>query len=154
MMACSGCEQELEAAFRFCPWCGTPQRLKLVEFFRSHPLIGRNDGALRASRYFGPEPEDRHVRFSIWRNEAAEAAVSLPEEEAERLTRFLAVPTRISGPPLRRVDGDRYVLEQDVALAAEPAEGTGPVEDVGRSIEFLRTFDRGGVSTAAAAEGR
>jgi hypothetical protein len=46
------------------------------------------------------------------------------------------------------------VLEQDVALAAEPAEGTGPVEDVGRSIEFLRTFDRGGVSTAAVAEGR
>jgi inosose dehydratase len=48
----------------------------------------------------------------------------------------------------------RYVLEQDVALAAEPAEGTGPVEDVGRSIAFLRTFDRDGVSAAAAAEGR
>ena len=50
--------------------------------------------------------------------------------------------------------GGRYVLEQDVALTAEPAEGTGPVEDVGRSIEFLRTFDRDGVGAAAAAEGR
>jgi inosose dehydratase len=50
--------------------------------------------------------------------------------------------------------GGWYVLEQDVALAAEPAAGTGPVEDVGRSIEFLRTFDRGGVRAAAAAEGR
>jgi inosose dehydratase len=50
--------------------------------------------------------------------------------------------------------GGRYVLEQDVALAAEPAAGTGPVEDVRRSVEFLRTFDRDGVGAAAAAEGR
>ena len=48
----------------------------------------------------------------------------------------------------------RYVLEQDVALAAEPADGTGPVQDVRRSIEFLRTFDRDGTRAAAAAEGR
>src|SRR5437870_2130642 len=47
-----------------------------------------------------------------------------------------------------------YVLEQDVALAAEPAEGTGPVEDARRSVEFLRTFDRDGVRAAAATEGR
>jgi hypothetical protein len=25
-------------AFRYCPWCAAPQRLKLVEFFRArHP---------------------------------------------------------------------------------------------------------------------
>ncbi|MGI8878975.1 MAG: TIM barrel protein [Jatrophihabitans sp.] len=30
-----------------------------------------------------------------------------------------------------------YVLEQDAALYAEPAAGTGPVDDVRRSIEFL-----------------
>jgi len=47
-----------------------------------------------------------------------------------------------------------YVLEQDVALAAEPAEGTGPVEDARRSVEFLRTFDPDGVRAAAATEGR
>jgi len=47
-----------------------------------------------------------------------------------------------------------YVLEQDVALAAEPAEGTGPVEDARRSVEFLWTFDRDGVRAAAATEGR
>jgi inosose dehydratase len=48
----------------------------------------------------------------------------------------------------------RYVLEQDVALAPEPADGTGPLEDVRRSIEFLRRFDRDGIGAAAAAEGR
>jgi inosose dehydratase len=46
-----------------------------------------------------------------------------------------------------------YVLEQDVALAAEPPKGAGPVEDVERSIEFLRTFERG-EATAAAGTGR
>jgi inosose dehydratase len=48
----------------------------------------------------------------------------------------------------------RYVLEQDVALASEPLQGTGPIEDVRRSIEFLRAFDRDGAKAAAAAEGR
>jgi inosose dehydratase len=48
----------------------------------------------------------------------------------------------------------RYVLEQDVALAEEPAERRGPVEDVLRSIEFLQTFDREAERAAAGAEGR
>jgi inosose dehydratase len=48
----------------------------------------------------------------------------------------------------------RYVLEQDVALAEEPAEGTGPIEDVRRSIDFLRTFDREAERAAAGGEGR
>jgi inosose dehydratase len=47
-----------------------------------------------------------------------------------------------------------YVLEQDVALAAEPTEGLGPAGDVGHSIEFLQAFDRDGAKAAAAAEGR
>ena len=47
-----------------------------------------------------------------------------------------------------------YVLEQDMALAAEPEEGAGPASDARRSIEFLRTFDRDGATAAAAAEGR
>lgn len=31
-----------------------------------------------------------------------------------------------------------YVMEQDTVLDAEPAEGTGPVDDVRRSLEFLK----------------
>jgi hypothetical protein len=85
MRVCAECGGELEAAFRFCPWCAAPQRRKLVEFFRAHP---RDEGkALRVSRYL---TEDPHVRFSVWNAEGvAEAAVSLEEDEAERLTGFL-----------------------------------------------------------------
>ena len=88
MRVCAGCGCELEAAYRFCPWCAAPQRRKLVEFFRAHP---RDEGkALRVSRYLTEEP---HVRFSVWNAEGvAEAAVSLEEDEAERLAGFLARP--------------------------------------------------------------
>ena len=51
MTACAECGRDSEARFRFCPWCGTAQRRKLVEFFRAHPnSAGR---ALRVSRYYG-----------------------------------------------------------------------------------------------------
>jgi hypothetical protein len=85
MRVCAECGSELAAAFRFCPWCAAPQRRKLVEFFRAHP---RDEGrALRVSRYL---TEDPHVRFSVWNADGvAEAAVSLEEEEAERLAGFL-----------------------------------------------------------------
>lgn len=89
MRICAECGGELEAAYRFCPWCATPQRRKLVEFFRAHP---RDDGkALRVSRYLTEEP---HVRFSVWSAEGvAEAAVSLEEDEADRLAAYLAAPS-------------------------------------------------------------
>jgi hypothetical protein len=75
----------VEQSFRFCPWCATPQRLKLVEFFRGHAVTERDRGkALRVSRYLGPEP----------------AAVSLDERETARLRRFLGVPRAL---PKRRV---------------------------------------------------
>src|SRR5690348_18295339 len=84
MAGCAACGEELEARFRFCPWCGAAQRRKLVEFFWPHPLsAGR---ALRVSRYLGDE---RHVRFSVWDDGVARAAVSLDEDEAARLARFL-----------------------------------------------------------------
>ena len=88
MRACSECGGRLETAYRFCPWCAAPQRSKLVEFFRAHP---RDAGkALRVSRYLTEEP---HVRFSVWNADGvAEAAVSLDDEEAERLAGFLAAP--------------------------------------------------------------
>jgi hypothetical protein len=92
MAVCRECRGEIEAVHRFCPWCAVPQRSKFVELFRGHPLI--DDGrALRVSRYFGPEPEDRHVRFSVWSNQLAEAAMSLTEEEARRLAHYLALPS-------------------------------------------------------------
>jgi hypothetical protein len=91
MRACGECGGELEATYRFCPWCAAPQRRKLVEFFRAHP---RDAGkALRVSRYLTEEP---HVRFSVWSaGGVAEAAVSLEEEEAERLVGFLAAPAPV-----------------------------------------------------------
>jgi hypothetical protein len=92
MRVCSECGGELEVAYRFCPWCAAPQRRKLVEFFRAHPRdLGK---ALRVSRYLTEQP---HVRFSVWNADGvAEAAVSLEEEEAERLAGFLGahVPAR------------------------------------------------------------
>lgn len=94
---CRDCGGELEAAYRFCPWCAMPQRRKLVEFFRAHP---RDDGkALRVSRYL---TEDPHVRFSVWSADGvAEAAVSLEEDEAERLAAFLAAPSPKRAPLTR-----------------------------------------------------
>jgi hypothetical protein len=102
MHDCERCGTPVERSFRFCPWCAAPQRLKLVEFFRPHPRIPGNRGrALRVSRYLGPDDAERHVRFSVWadspRGAQAQAAVSLEEEEAERLASFLTL-----GAPPRR----------------------------------------------------
>jgi len=91
---CAQCGREVEAAFRFCPWCGAVQRRKLVEFFRPHPnSAGR---ALRVSRYYGDDPQ---VRFSVWDDGVARAAVSLDEAESTRLARFLARTAECSHEP-------------------------------------------------------
>jgi hypothetical protein len=94
---CAACGARVEESFRFCPWCASPQRLKLVEFFRGHPVTERDRGkALRVSRYLGGA--ERHVRFSVWSGAGvAEAAVSLDESETRRLRRFLAAP---GSPPV------------------------------------------------------
>ena len=99
MRVCAECDGQLESAFRFCPWCAAPQRSKLVEFFRAHP---RDEGkALRVSRYLVDEP---HVRFSVWSVEGvAEAAVSLDEDEADRLALFLSAPEIRPPRPLDRI---------------------------------------------------
>jgi hypothetical protein len=88
MTRCRRCGGEVEHAFRFCPWCSAPQRRKLVEFFRAHPADG--DKVLRVSRYLTDDPQ---VRFSVWNESGvATAAISLDEDEAERLAAFLARP--------------------------------------------------------------
>ena len=93
MPACTGCGTDVEARFRFCPWCGAAQRRKLVEFFWPHPnSAGR---ALRVTRYIGDEPQ---VRFSVWDDGVARAAVSLGEDEAMRLAGFLAETRELLRP--------------------------------------------------------
>jgi hypothetical protein len=90
MSECRRCAEEVDRAFRYGPWCGAPRRIKVTELF------GGADGkALRVSRYFGDDEREAQVRVSVWseslgRHLRAEAAVSLTEEEAERLARFLA----------------------------------------------------------------
>jgi hypothetical protein len=122
MLACSQCGEALEEAFRFCPWCGVLQRSKLVEFFRPHPEIESDAGrALRVSRYIGPAWRERHVRFSVWSAGQARAAVSLDDEEVERLRRFL----RDTGSE-RAAGGRRWPLVErllarcDLPVAARP----------------------------------
>jgi hypothetical protein len=105
MATCARCAGEVETAFRFCPWCGHAQRLKVTEFFRGHEEIeGDERRALRVSRYFGARPEERHVRFSVWSELSpgrtrVEAAVSLEETEAERVARFLAGAVEAGAAP-------------------------------------------------------
>lgn len=94
MRECTVCGGTVEGSFRFCPWCAAPLRRKLVEFFFARPgLAGDAGKALRVSRYLGPEASDRHVRFSVWDESGrAEGAVSISDEEAARLVRFLEPP--------------------------------------------------------------
>ncbi len=107
MQACRECGSEVDRTFRFCPWCATPQRRKLVEFFPAHASIESDRGkALRVSRYLN---ELSHVRFSVWDESGrAQAAVSLSEQEAGRLAAFISEQSeprrrrRLCSPPKRR----------------------------------------------------
>jgi hypothetical protein len=99
MRTCRGCGNGVEDRFRYCPWCAVPQRRKLVEFFAPHPGVEADAAkALRVSRYLGDDETVPQVRFSIWNVDAAEAAVSLSDEEATRVAAFLAPP-----PPRRQL---------------------------------------------------
>jgi hypothetical protein len=92
MRSCPQCGGSVERRFRYCPWCASPLRSKLVEFFPAHP---RDAGkALRVSRYLDQDP---HVRFSVWDETGrVEGAVSVDEVEAERVARFLRPRTHVS----------------------------------------------------------
>ncbi len=86
---CPSCEAVLEHRFRFCPWCGAAQRRKLTAFFAGHRSVADSEGrALRVSRYL--TGEITQARVSLWSAEGmAEAVISLDDEEARRLGRFL-----------------------------------------------------------------
>lgn len=103
-MSCVRCGRQVEAAFRFCPWCGSAQRRKLVEFFLGHLELDRGR-SLRVSRYLRTADQAPHVRFSVWDEQGrAQAALSLDEEEAARLAAFLHPPARARGPLRELVD--------------------------------------------------
>src|SRR5262245_36729431 len=90
MPVCGSCAGEVEASFRYCPWCAAPVRRKLVEFFPVRPFPGEIGKALRVSRYFRDGDEAGHVRFSVWNETGvAEAVVSLEEADAARLADFV-----------------------------------------------------------------
>ena len=92
---CRRCGHGVEDRFRYCPWCSTPQRTKFVEFFAPHPAVGGDSAkGLRVSRYLGDDARAPQVRFSIWAGETADAAISVSEEEAARLSAFLAPPAQ------------------------------------------------------------
>ncbi len=112
MDRCARCDGPVEARFRFCPWCAEPRRRKLVEFFLAYAAIEGDRGkALRVSRYLGVGGDPRHVRFSVWNDSGvAEAAVSLEEQEAERLVTFLGSPQTARPAP-----GLRDALEKALA---------------------------------------
>jgi hypothetical protein len=89
-VSCVQCGQQVEPAFRYCPWCGSAQRRKLVEFFRGHDDFDHGR-SLRVSRYFRTTEQEPHVRFSVWSEAGvAQAAVSIDEDEAARLGALIA----------------------------------------------------------------
>jgi hypothetical protein len=90
MPVCGSCAGEIDASFRYCPWCAAPSRLKLVEFFPARRFAGEAGKALHVSRYFPDGDERGHVRFSVWNETGvAEAVVSLDEPDAARLADFV-----------------------------------------------------------------
>ena len=115
MHECPQCAGSVEERFRFCPWCAAPQRRKLVEFFPATAGLANDRGkALRVSRYL----QDRHVRFSVWSETGvAEGAVSISDDEAGRLARFL---------------GDEADT-QELPRAAEAEQSARPVIADGRA---------------------
>lgn len=111
MRECSGCGSAFDERFRYCPWCGAVQRLKIVEYFDGFPVAHGDAGkGLRASRYLATPG---HVRFSVWRVGRVEAAVSIDEAEARRLAAFL----RRTDPAVsRRGLADRLRQSADALL--------------------------------------
>ena len=88
MRECGSCRATFDERFRFCPWCGAVQRLKLVEYFRAFPVSADDEAkGLRVSRYL---TRPGHVRFSVWKAGEATGAVSISDREARRLAAFVA----------------------------------------------------------------
>lgn len=114
-MRCFECDGELSDGFRFCPHCAAPQRSKLVEYFRGHPLIETDPVGLRVSRYLG---DDRHIRLSIWNGDHAAAVIALEEYEATRLAGFLS---RRADAPATPSPVERLLTRVDELVGRRPS---------------------------------
>jgi hypothetical protein len=111
-MYCPRCGLGQPVDHRFCVACGTvlPRHLierrgpKLSRWFPSIPVspVDPIQGALRVTRYvdeFDIETAEgsvrvpsHHVRFSIWADDRALCAMSIPDDEAGKLADFLLSP--------------------------------------------------------------
>jgi hypothetical protein len=118
---CPGCGTGQPAEHRFCVTCGErlPQDLlrpagpKVSRWFLSIPVAPDDppSAALRVSRYLeeveittsegSVRVPSHHVRFSIWVNDRAVAAISSPDDEADRLAEFLGAWIPEDGEPVR-----------------------------------------------------
>ena len=120
-MFCPGCGAGQPTGHRFCVACGErlPQDLirpagpKVSRWFLSIPVAPDDppSAALRVSRYLeeveittadgSVRVPSHHVRFSIWVNDRAVAAISIPDDEADRLSEFLGAWIPEDGEPAR-----------------------------------------------------
>lgn len=108
-MFCPDCGLRQPDEHRFCFSCGRPLPRHLLtrygpkvsEWFRAIPVVPEDPetAALRVSRYLeeieiesggrSVRVPSHHVRFSIWVLDRALAAISLPDDEATKLSEFL-----------------------------------------------------------------
>jgi len=118
---CPTCGARQPTEHRFCVACGErlPQNLlrpagpKVSRWFLSIPVAPDDppSAALRVSRYLeeveittsdgSVRVPSHHVRFSIWVNDRAVAAISIPDDEADRLAEFLGAWIPEEGEPAR-----------------------------------------------------
>lgn len=119
-MFCPSCGLQQPSDHRFCASCGRLLPRELLQ--RSGPKISRwfwaipvaptdsSSAALRVSRYVDAvelHTEDgsvlapsHHVRFSIWHEDHAVCAVSIPDDEAEALAGFLLATVQAGAEPV------------------------------------------------------
>jgi len=108
-MYCPRCGLRQPTTHRFCVSCGTklPRDLldepgpKVSRWFFTLPVAPEDPShaALRVSRYLeeielrtaagSVRVPSHHVRFSVWIEDRAVCAVSIPDDEAEALAEFL-----------------------------------------------------------------
>jgi predicted amidophosphoribosyltransferase len=92
-MVCRSCGQPIEREHRFCPWCATPQRRKVVAQFPPHPDVEASGRGLRVSRYLDPADGPPHTRVSIYGADGRVACVvALDDRSTTDLARFLEGP--------------------------------------------------------------
>jgi hypothetical protein len=111
-MYCPSCGFHQPDEHRYCISCGArlptdllhPRAPKVTQLFAGMPTHPSDapEPMLRVSRYVDDVVFEsaegsvtipgRHVRLSVWVTDRAECAISLSEEEANRLSLFLQMP--------------------------------------------------------------